>query len=301
MELTDFIGQRGPTVAGPDAVNLPMIRHWCAAIGGRNPAVAGEAPPAMLQAWVMPGFGAAPPPADPVAAFHRAAVAAGYGAIAATNTEQEYLRPLRIGDIVHVTKTIRDVSGEKSTALGRGLFLTTDFDFTDQHGEPVAKMVHRVLRFRPGSARPKPPGTAAATPAAEAPAGERLPDLEIELSRTLIVACAIASRDYQDIHHDPDVAHAHGFQDIFPNILTTNGWVGRFVTDALGSGAVLRSIAIKLGATCYPGQTLVIGGHVLSREPGPGGTELAIEVKGTAGGNTHVSGRVTASWQQPPD
>lgn len=294
MALTEFIGQRGPTVAGPDAVNLPMIRHWCAAIGDRRPGDVESAPPAMLQAWVMPGFGVAPPPADPVAEFHRAAVAAGYGAIAATNTGQDYIRPLRIGDIVHVTKTIRDVSQEKSTALGRGVFLTTDFDFSDQQGEPVAKMMHRVLRFRPGTAKPETTARPPVGAAAAAPTGEPLADLKLELSRTLVVACAIATRDYQDIHHDPDIARAQGFRDIFPNILTTNGWVGRFVTDALGPAALLRGIAIQLGAPCYPGQTLVIGGHVVSREARPGGSDLAIEVKGTTGGSTHVSGRVTA-------
>ncbi len=61
--------------------------------------------------------------------------------------------------------------------------------------------------------------------------GDALPPLAIPLTRTLIVATAIASRDYQDVHHDPDLAKKRGSPDIFMNILTTNGFVGRYVTD----------------------------------------------------------------------
>lgn len=32
--------------------------------------------------------------------------------------------------------------------------------------------------------------------------GDELPPLDVELTRTLIVATAIATRDYQDVHHD---------------------------------------------------------------------------------------------------
>ena len=41
---------------------------------------------------------------------------------------------------------------------------------------------------------------------ADVTVGEQLPPLAIPLTRTLIVATAIASRDYQDVHHDPDLA-----------------------------------------------------------------------------------------------
>ena len=63
------------------------------------------------------------------------------------------------------------------------------------------------------------------------------------------------SRDYQDVHHDPSWRSERGSTDIFMNILTTNGFVGRFVTDWAGPGAVLKSVAIRLGAPNYPGDT----------------------------------------------
>ena len=60
--------------------------------------------------------------------------------------------------------------------------------------------------------------------------GAVLPALRIDITPKLIVGAAIAARDYQDVHHDKDAAQALGSPDIFMNILTTNGLVGRYVT-----------------------------------------------------------------------
>jgi len=78
--------------------------------------------------------------------------------------------------------------------------------------------------------------------------GDELPQLDIPLTRTLIVATAIASRDYQDVHHDPGLAQERGSKDIFMNILTSNGFVGRFVTDWAGPDTLFKSVKIRLGA-----------------------------------------------------
>ena len=99
--------------------------------------------------------------------------------------------------------------------------------------------------------------------------GDALPELAIPLTRTLIVATAIASRDYQDVHHDPGLAVERGSPDIFMNILTTNGFVGRFVTDWAGPGAVIESVSIRLGAPNYPGDTMTLTGTGDQRR-GPG-------------------------------
>src|SRR5207244_5060521 len=98
--------------------------------------------------------------------------------------------------------------------------------------------------------------------------GDELPPLDVHLSRTLIVATAIASRDYQDVHHDPELARQRGSKDVFMNILTTNGYVGRFVTDWAGPDAVLKKVAIRLGASNYPGDTMRMTGQVTSTAGG---------------------------------
>ncbi|MFB6616319.1 MaoC family dehydratase [Streptomyces sp. NPDC085524] len=120
--------------------------------------------------------------------------------------------------------------------------------------------------------------------------GEELPPLEIPVTRTLIVAGAIASRDYQDVHHDAALAREKGSPDIFMNILTTNGLVGRYVTDHLGPHAVLRKVAIRLGAPNYPGDTMTLTGTVTAVS----GNTVEIRVLGANGIGHHVSGTVTA-------
>ncbi|HEV2362142.1 MAG TPA: OB-fold domain-containing protein, partial [Acidimicrobiales bacterium] len=125
-------------------------------------------------------------------------------------------------------------------------------------------------------------------------AGESLPDLDVPLTRTLIVAGAIATRDYQDVHHDVVLAHAKGSPDIFMNILTTNGWVGRFVTDWAGPEARIESVAIRLGAPNYPDDRMVMSGKVVSVEAlGDDSVRLTVGLKGSNSIGDHVSGTVT--------
>jgi acyl dehydratase len=120
--------------------------------------------------------------------------------------------------------------------------------------------------------------------------GEALPPLAIPLSRTLIVATAIASRDYQDVHHDPDLAKKRGSPDIFMNILTTNGFVGRYVTDWTGPEARIRKIDIRLGAPNHPGDTMTIEGSVTAKDDSAGTVEISLRGRNRLG--DHVTGKV---------
>ena len=120
--------------------------------------------------------------------------------------------------------------------------------------------------------------------------GEALPPLAIPLTRTLIVATAIASRDYQDVHHDPDLAKKRGSPDIFMNILTTNGFVGRYVTDWTGPEARIRKLDIRLGAPNYPGDTMTLEGSVTAKDLAAGTVEISLRGRNRLG--DHVTGKV---------
>ncbi|EFL24802.1 putative MaoC like domain protein [Streptomyces himastatinicus ATCC 53653] len=120
-------------------------------------------------------------------------------------------------------------------------------------------------------------------------AGEALPPLHIPITRTLIVSGALASRDYQDVHHDAEAAREKGSPDIFMNILTTNGLVGRYITDHFGPRVHLRKVAIRLGAPNYPGDEMVLTGEVTSVADGT----AEVAVTGTNGIGRHVTGTVT--------
>ncbi|MGW1029235.1 MaoC family dehydratase [Streptomyces sp. NPDC002577] len=121
--------------------------------------------------------------------------------------------------------------------------------------------------------------------------GDELPPLEIPVTRTLIVAGAIASRDYQDVHHDAELARQKGSPDIFMNILTINGLVGRYITDHFGPAAVLRKVAIRLGAPNHPGDTMVLTGTVEETD----GETSVVRVVGANGIGRHVTGTVTVT------
>ena len=124
---------------------------------------------------------------------------------------------------------------------------------------------------------------------AEVQVGDQLPPLEVPLTRTLIVSTAIASRDYQDVHHDPGLAQERGSPDIFMNILTTNGFVGRYITDWAGPDAVLKAVKIRLGAPNYPGDTMTMTGQVTKKE----GNVVGVAIRGSNRLGDHVSGTVT--------
>ncbi|MFF2805829.1 MaoC family dehydratase [Streptomyces sp. NPDC058000] len=123
--------------------------------------------------------------------------------------------------------------------------------------------------------------------------GLELPPLTLPVTRTLIVSGALASRDYQDVHHDAEAAREKGSPDIFMNILTTNGLVGRYLTDHFGPRCVLRKVAIRLGAPNYPGDTMVLRGTVTAVD----GETVQVHVVGANGLGNHVTGTVTVQLE----
>jgi hypothetical protein len=125
--------------------------------------------------------------------------------------------------------------------------------------------------------------------------GDELPILVIPVTRTLIVAGAIASRDYQDVHHDQELATSRGSKDIFMNILTTNGLVGRYVTDWSGPRSLLSEVNIRLGVPNYPGSAMTLTGAVTERGPQAADGEsglVTVSIRGANDLGDHVTGTV---------
>ncbi|WP_017537225.1 OB-fold domain-containing protein [Nocardiopsis halophila] len=121
------------------------------------------------------------------------------------------------------------------------------------------------------------------------PAGQRrLPVAELELTRTAVTAGALATRDFTPVHHDPDRARAQGAQDVFLNILSTQGLVQRHATDWAGPGARVRRIALRLGAPAHAGDTLVLTGTAHPPEDGT----TRVEVRGTTALGPHATATV---------
>ncbi len=128
---------------------------------------------------------------------------------------------------------------------------------------------------------------------AEVAVGDELPGLDVPLTTAIIVGGALASRDFTPVHHDRSAAQAQGMQDVFMNILTTNGYVGRYVTDWAGPDAVLKQVGIKLGGPNLPGDTMKMSGKVVESDAGAGTVKVAVVGK-NAWGN-HVEGTVVVA------
>jgi hypothetical protein len=118
--------------------------------------------------------------------------------------------------------------------------------------------------------------------------GTELPPLELDITPTFVVSTAIATRDFQEVHHDRDLAVARGSKDIFLNILTDTGLVQRFVTDWAGPRALVKNISIRLGVPCYAYEKLTFTGRVAARD----GHDYVIEVRASNSLGDHVTGTV---------
>ena len=123
----------------------------------------------------------------------------------------------------------------------------------------------------------------------EVTVGDRLPELAVPITRTLIVAGALATRDYEDVHHDPQRAIERGTPDVYMSINNTNGLIGRYVTDWAGPGAVLARLATRLGVPNFPGDTMTLTGEVT----GKAADTVQIAVTGSNSRGAHAASEVT--------
>ena len=129
--------------------------------------------------------------------------------------------------------------------------------------------------------------------------GDELTPLEIPVTTTMIVAGAIASRDFMPVHHDRDYANKQGSPNVFMNILTSNGYCVRFLTDWAGPEAMVTKLSIRLGVPAFPDDPLRFTGSVTAKTEGPrdGPAENFVEVTFQAANSlgNHVSGTAVVS------
>lgn len=129
----------------------------------------------------------------------------------------------------------------------------------------------------------------------EVTVGQELPELPIPITTTLITSTAIATRDFEPVHHDLKYTRSIGSPDIFMNILTTNGLCQRFIEDWAGPQAKFLDLKIKLGMPNYPGDTMTYVGSVTAKDDSDNSVEITFKGKNSMG--SHVDG--TARVQLP--
>lgn len=120
--------------------------------------------------------------------------------------------------------------------------------------------------------------------------GDPITPMTIDVTATVVVAGAVATRDFMPVHHDRDYANAQGSPNIFLNIMSDNGLCSRFLTDWAGPEAMVRKIAIRLGVPAYAGTRLEYTGTVTGKSQVDGEGLVEIELRATNAEGDHVSG-----------
>ncbi len=120
--------------------------------------------------------------------------------------------------------------------------------------------------------------------------GDAVTPMDIALTHTLVASTAIASMDFMPVHHDKDYAQAQFAPDAFLNILSTNGYISRFVTDWAGPEAWVKKINVKLGVPAVPHQTLKFTGEVLSKTENGDECDIEVSVAAANDSGNHATG-----------
>ena len=173
-DVRKLVGKEYGRVHAWDAVNAPMVRHWCEMMGITNPRYATTAPATMLQVWCLEGLtqNNYPPGStteNPYEALELIA-AQGYPSVVAVNSDLEFERELQLGERIYYSTRLDSIGEQKTTALGTGWFVTLILTYYAQRdGQPdekVGQQLFRVFKFKPAQA------AAPAKPAADAPQAE---------------------------------------------------------------------------------------------------------------------------------
>jgi acyl dehydratase len=324
LDLAALTGHRSGPYCSFNAVSRAQVWQWCSAMGDRNPLYLNDeyrkragfdrvvAPPAMMQMWTMRDINGAYAPGTVALSgptVFEVLRKHGFPAIVAVSYDIAFHRLLLEGDSAQHYSTIVAITPLKKTALGSGYFVTERAEYLDQNNAPFAEALITYYVYQSGgsSGTGKKAEPALSTPAAIAAwqtnfsdvkfaslhEGQALPELAIPITHRLIVAGALATQDFQDVHHELPAALAAGMPDIFMNILTTSGMCARYLSDWAGAGSRLKNLRFKLMAPNVPGDTMVMRGHIVKLENTESEPNVTVDFAGANSRGIHVSGTAT--------
>ncbi|MSR00103.1 MAG: hypothetical protein EXR88_01710 [Gammaproteobacteria bacterium] len=92
---------------------------------------------------------------------------------------------------------------------------------------------------------------------------EKIPELRVLITPKLVIMGAVASRDWQPLHHDHEWSVGEGgLPGIILNNYTQMGWIIRYVTDWSGPQGRVGGLRLTMHSPICPGNELVITGAV---------------------------------------
>lgn len=324
-ELEKLKGRRLGPYLSFNPVSAAQIWQWCSAMGDNNPAyLPGEnqlAPPAMMQMWTMRDINDRYAPGSTDAAPYQvfdSMKSMGYPANVAVSYDITIHRYLRLHERPMHYTTVVDISEKKTTGLGVGFFVTEHVEYLTQDQRLFAEALITYFQYQPTVVAGQGDSAEAATAAGAAngadqargrtdawqpdfsaidisslQVGDDLPDLVIPITHKLIIGGAIATQDFIPVHHNAPAARAAGMPDIFMNILTTSGLLGRYLGDWAGSSSRLQSIAFKLMAPNLPGDTMVVQAEVTQVSPVSHGVQAVVAFNAKNQLGYHARGTAT--------
>src|SRR5262249_29602584 len=144
-----------------------------------------------------------------------------------------YPLPVGLVELDEGVRMVADLVGVTGDQVSVGM--PVEVSWLDSHPalEPGAKDSQgsiTIPQFRPAT----PQRRETTLKASEVAVGDQLPVWVLPITPTQIVAGALSTRDFQDVHHDRDLAHKKGSADTFLNINTSIGLMERYVTDWTG-------------------------------------------------------------------
>lgn len=120
--------------------------------------------------------------------------------------------------------------------------------------------------------------------------GDAVTPMLIDVTATVVVAGAIATRDFMPVHHDRNYANSQGSPEIFMNIMSDNAYCSRFLTDWAGPETMVKRIAIRLGVPAYAYSKLEFTGSVTGKSRAGEEGIVEVEFRATNDQGDHLSG-----------
>jgi len=152
--VEDWIGRERTDPPGDIVCERGYILHWLEATENANPKFWDEssdiAPPSMLSVWMRPlQFVPGRTETFMPLSLHfdlKEAFDLPDGVVSAS--EMTLHAPVRIGDRITTTQTVRDISEEKTTRVGTGRFWTIDVTYRDQDGEVKGVETYEMFSYK---------------------------------------------------------------------------------------------------------------------------------------------------------
>ncbi len=200
-----------------------------------------------------------------------------------------YPLPVGLIELDEGPRIVTDLVGLAPEQLRIGMRM--EVDWLDSHPALVEGATDSQGAITLPQFRPETPERRADTmTAGSLGARDEMPIWVLPVTPTLIVSGALATRDFQDVHHDRDLARRKGSADIFLNINTSLGLMQRFVTDWAGPETLVKALRVRLGAPAYPYLPLTFTGSVHTVDPASGRVTVTVTARNELG--PHIEGTV---------